>query len=156
MIRSIAHKVLPTLLLLTVMLPTTASAQERIDWEATIALNGAITTSTSAVLLFGTLQPVLSTTSSVADVLFADVGHAQRYMNENAVALSQDIAIGAGHTVQDLAQMAGMVDGDMDALGRAMRTERVALLEILSKDHVTLKDVYEFSSLLKGAMHRAG
>jgi len=136
-----------SLTLLVLGSPARVHAQE-IDWSRTFLFNAVTTTSTAGVVAMS--SPLILTTSS--DVAFTDPHHAQAYMNQNLVALSADIAVGAGQSIEDLAAMSSLGDDGARALGRAMRVHRRELLALLSDDHVSLEDVDTFSRMLSVAL----
>ena len=70
---------------------------------------------------------VSSTTSSTSDALFG-CDQAQVYMDANAVALSQEITMGGGQTVTDLAGMAGIEPEDRAAFAKVLRAQHAALV----------------------------
>lgn len=88
--------------------------------------------STSTIMLFAMLvfNPT-STTSSSSAAVFANADVTCQYMRHNAVALQQDMTLGAGRTLQDLAQLGGIAPAHRGAFARAIRRASPQLRTIL-------------------------
>lgn len=110
---------------------------------------GLFTTTTSGVVLTA-VDGVSSTTSSTSDALFG-CDQAQVYMDANAVALSQEITMGGGQTVTDLAGMAGIEPEDRAAFAKVLRAQHAALVPLL-EDEVTREDAEAFTRIITDAM----
>lgn len=135
--------------------PATASAQggrQSIDWESTIKANGLLTTSVSTLAIYFTVQPIMSSTSSTSDLFFGTLDMARSFISTNSVAIAQDITMGAGDSIEDLAQLAGIKREHIPALAKLMHRERKKLIAILTEGPLTDQDVVHFSNIITEAM----
>ncbi len=75
------------------------------------------------------------------DQLFADT---ERYMNNNAAALGQDIALGAGDSLSDLAMIYAVPEHERDAFFARAHAQRHILMPLVNKPEVTSADARAF------------
>ena len=161
--RHLARQILiPALALLGLTLAaTSAQAQERVDWEATAQVNlmtsSTSTSTTSMFAVWAVLDPMFSTTTKITDGIssttntaLAPFSAAKLYISHNQVALKQDITLGAGQTVEDLARLCGLDPSHDARFGRALRAQRAALLPHLSADEPSDQAILDF---LRGVVH---
>ncbi len=99
-----------------------------VAWSQTDANDGVVP-ATSTTLGLATVVasvPVLVTTS----VLGAPPPEEEleAYLRHNRVGVAQDVSLGSGQTVEDLALMFGVEGKDVAAFGRALRARRRVLL----------------------------
>ena len=80
-------------------------------------------------------------TDRLLDQMFADT---QRYMHNNAAALSLDISVGGGESLSDLATMYGLPPEEHERFCERAHTRRHALLDLLSHEHITREDARAF------------
>ena len=117
-----------------------AAAQETLK-ELVTANSGLILT----LVLMTTASTVTYITQGLTDRLldqmFADT---QRYMMNNAVALSQDISMGGGESLRDLATIYGLPLEEHGAFCRQAYAHRDELVELLQQEQVTRADAEQF------------
>lgn len=118
-----------------------AAAQDGILDDETTRLISTLAVITSASTTVYFLQAL---SDRLLDEVFAD---AQRYMNNNSVALQQDISVGAGEALADLATIYAIPDAERGAFYARVRTHREELLAILDTPRVELADVVRFTYL---------
>ena len=135
---------------LTICLSATAWAQ-----DTTTSSDGGLggststsTTTTSGVLI--TVGPILTTT------LVASSGgksaQMEQYMRHNATALQQDLNMGGGQTVKDLAQIFMVEPAQEQAFGHILRQHRASLVDLTQVDTLTQDRAGLFISTILGAM----
>ena len=69
------------------------------------------------------------------------------YMRENAVALQQDITLGAGSSLDDLCALFNLEASQRQAVGARLKAHRVELVAILSKAQITEDDAMRLTSV---------
>ncbi|MEC9440958.1 MAG: DUF3015 family protein [Myxococcota bacterium] len=143
--RAMTSGALAALTMMAFVSPAMAEGNETII----IFTPGLFTTTTTGVVLTA-VDGVSSTTSSTTDAIF-DCDQAQVYMDANAVALSQEITMGGGQTVTDLAGMAGIEPGDRAAFAKMLRTQHASLVPLL-EDEVSREDAEAFTRIISEAM----
>ena len=123
----------------------TASAQQTVS-EVITANQGFITT----LGVMTTASTVVYITQRVTDHLLAKVfADAHQYMEHNAVALRQDVSVGSGETLEDLATIYRLQDeGEVSQLRRRVAEHRSELLAILGREELTLEDAVAFTLLV--------
>lgn len=137
---------------LTICLSATAWAQ---DGETTTTTDGSFggststsTTTTSGVLI--TVGPILTTT------LVASSGGSsaqmEQYMRHNATALQQDLNVGGGQTIKDLAQIFMVEPAQEQAFGHILRQHRASLVDLTQVDTLNQDRAGLFISTIIGAM----
>lgn len=131
------------------MVPAQAYAE-----DVVIIFTPGLTTTTTTGVVITVSDGILSTTSSTSDTLFGSQAQLQLYLDENAVALSQSIAMGAGTAVTDLAHVAGVSPQDQAAFGRLLQQQRAALLPLLgpADGEVTAQAARDFEALVVAAL----
>lgn len=112
--------------LLIAVTPASAWAQDDDEDNATAGL---ITTTL-------VVSP-LTTTSYLVQMLLESwtdkkLDEARLYMEHNATALARDVTLGAGPTIDDLAQAMGLPRRRHAAFGRGLRRERAAIVAMLA------------------------
>lgn len=80
-------------------------------------------------------------TDRMLDKMFADTKH---YMDNNAAALSLDISVGAGGSLDDLATMYGLPPEEHALFCERAHAERDVLIELLSHEQITHEDARAF------------
>lgn len=133
---------LATFALLTLIATqTTAYAQEQSEWEKNsqlVTTIGVLTvTSTTVYFLQGLSDRIL-------DKMFEKVAI---YMRENAVALQQDVSLGAGSSLDDLCAIFNLEASQRRAVGQRLKAHRVELVAILSKARITEADARRLTTL---------
>lgn len=133
---------LATCALMTLLVTqTTAYAEEESEWEKNsqlVTTIGVLTvTSTTVYFLQGLSDRLL-------DKMFEKVSI---YMRENAVALQQDITLGAGSSLDDLCALFNLDASQRHVVGERLKTHRVELVAILSKAQITELDAMRLTSL---------
>lgn len=117
-----------------------ASAQEKlkdiITANSGLILTLVILTSASTVTYI-----TQGLTDRLLDKMFADTQH---YMDNNAAALSLDISVGAGGSLDDLATMYGLPPEEHARFCARAHSERELLLELLSHEQITHEDARAF------------
>lgn len=152
-----SHLLASALLLCALGVATPALAHDDVDQDVHVQVySSSSSSSTSTVMLFALLvfNPT-STTSSSSMAVFADADTTCQYMRHNAVALQQDMTLGGGRTMHDLAQLAGIAPEHRPAFARAVRRASPQLREILgdggSFDRARLE---RFEQALRDAMRQ--
>ena len=74
------------------------------------------------------------TTSSLAVLLVHNAAIAKLYLKENAPAVAQDMALGAGQSLNDLGVLAGVEPRHQRAFAKAVSKQRRGLLPLLNTD----------------------
>lgn len=133
---------LATCALLTLLVTqTTAYAEEQSEWEKNsqlVTTIGVLTvTSTTVYFLQGLSDRLL-------DKMFEKVSI---YMRENAVALQQDVTLGAGSSLDDLCAIFNLEASQRQVVGERLKAHRVELVAILSKAQITEADAMRLTSL---------
>lgn len=120
---------------------TTAYAEEQSEWEKNsqlVTTIGVLTvTSTTVYFLQGLSDRIL-------DKMFEKVAI---YMRENAVALQQDVSLGAGSSLDDLCAIFNLEASQRKAVGQRLKAHRVELVAILSKVRITEADAKRLTEL---------
>lgn len=137
-------------LLALMLVPSSAFAQD-IDWGQIVGLNLLTSTSTTSVMGMSVVSPITSTTSSMTETLFGSADHTDRYLEHNAVALAQDITMGGGQTIEDLAQLCGLEAEKHQAFAALVRRHRKELVQIMNGDPGSDRAL-AFSQLIEDAM----
>jgi hypothetical protein len=85
-------------------------------------------------LIAGAISTGLSTTggvsSSLWDAIAPAFGQLDRYIRDNAVALQQDLQVGGGQTVDDLAQLFGVPVVQRPVFARLLRAHSAQLIPL--------------------------
>lgn len=131
---------------------STAHADDRDD-TIIIFTPGLMTTTTTGVVITVT-DTISSTTSSTSEALFGDCEHAALYLEHNATALEQEIALGGGESVGDLAKMAGIAPKDEAAFAKLLRSQRRALTPLLTAETIDGEVAAQFSAIVADAMRQ--
>lgn len=76
------------------------------------------------------------------------------YLRNNATALQQDIHMGAGNTITDLAQMFSVESKHKAAFGKLLRTNKSTLLSVLKSHNLTHKEAHTFTLTIIKAMKK--
>jgi hypothetical protein len=132
---------------LTVCLSVPAFAQGADSEFASPLSSTSTTTTTTAVVVGGIVLTVVLTTpepdrkSALED-----------YMRHNAVALQQDITLGAGDTVDDLAVAFQIPDEDRNSFARLLRHHRKKLLPLTDPESLDASRVRSFVGIIHRAM----
>lgn len=131
---------------LALCVPTLATAQEAVRDDNTGLFGLPITTN----VLFGlgltttTLLPI-SITSDVFNAVLANTDH---YIRENAVALQQDLQVGGGRTIDDLAQMFDIPPQRRAAFARGLRQRHAQLIPLTFNPKPDMERTRRFILLL--------
>ncbi len=155
--RSLNRYTLSALLALTALLtPALALADHESETTVTVyPLGPLLTTTTTTIGVIVAASIVTSpftTTSSTSRSLFGSHDQTRDYLNENAVALQQDISMGGGAHIDDLATMAQLTPPQRAALGRLMRRHREPLQQLLASGRVDDEGAALFTTTLEAAM----
>jgi hypothetical protein len=136
---------------IALLAPSLATAQEAVNNQNTGLFGLPITTN----VLFGlgltttTLLPI-SITSDVFDAVLANTDH---YIRENAVALQQDLQVGGGRTVDDLAQMFEVPPHRRAAFALGVRHRSAQLIPLTFNPKPDMERTRRFILLLGDAAH---
>jgi hypothetical protein len=103
-----------------------------------------------STIISGGITGGLTCVSLAIGALDADLVGAALYVDENAGALAQDISVGGGASLREVATLYGLEVGDHAAFGRRVRSERRALLAAMRQ-----RDFEAFHRLLAGAAEEA-
>lgn len=152
------------LVLATTLLWTGIASAEEIDWEATTQLNlmtsSTSTSSTSIFAVWAIIDPMFSTTTKVTDTISSSTNKlldpftmTEQYVRHNQVALQQDITVGAGQTVEDLAALCGVSGDEVKPFGRALRAHRAAILAQINGQDLEREQIVAFVKELARAMN---
>jgi hypothetical protein len=118
-----------------------ASAQDNSVRDLIAANSGFLTT----ILLLTSASTVTYITQGLTDRLmdkaFSDT---QRYMNNNAAALGQDISLGAGDTLDDLATIYDLPEADRPAFFERIHTQRHTLMPLVNKTNISREHARQF------------
>lgn len=100
-----------------------------VGWSQTDAIDNVVPATSTTLALGAAVAaiPVLVTTSVIGSGPPAD--ELEAYLRRNRVGIAQDVSLGSGQTVEDLAGMFGVARGDVPAFGRELRARRRALME---------------------------
>lgn len=101
----------------------------------------------STTLLLGTtastsIYLIQALTDRLLDHVFAD---AHRYMRENAHALQEDVSMGAGPTLDDLAVIYAIPSSERPGWGEHVRSNREQLVPLLCGEEMTLEQAQQFT-----------
>lgn len=126
-------------LLLTIW-ASSASAQvySGEDEGPQVLYSSSTTTTTTAVgiaLIYATVASAIPDDSSAAVEL---------YLRHNSVALAADLSLGAGDTVDDLARILNVPDGERPRFGRAVRIVSKRLIELADPDQLDRDRAHAF------------
>lgn len=151
-------KVIATFTLLS-LLPSAAMAEHEPQGESTVMVittAPSSTSSTSAVVLITATNPFFSssTSSTTADTLFGSTQNTEQYMRANAVAMQEDIAVGGGRTIEDLASMCGLKPEDMSAFAKLLREQREPLIAMLEPSGLDATRAVQFAAHIEDAMRQ--
>lgn len=152
------------LVLATTLLWTGVASADEVDWEATAQLNlmtsSTSTSSTSIFAAWAIIDPMFSTTTKVTDTissstnrLLAPFAMTEQYVRHNQVALQQDITVGAGQTINDLAALCGVSGDEVKPFGRALRAHRAAILKQINGQALEREQIVAFIKEIARAMN---
>lgn len=135
---------------LTLCLASSAWAQDNNDDAVIAGYNSSSTSTTTSTGIAITVGPILTTTM----VAGSDGSNAkmEQYMRQNATALQQDINMGGGQAVADLAQMFQVDAAQHQAFGKMLRQHRGELLGLTNTDALNHERAGQFISAIIGAM----
>lgn len=134
---------------LTVCLSATAFAQEtKTSGNGGLGSSSTSTTTTSGVLI--TVGPILTTT--LVSSSGGSSAQMEQYMRHNATALQQDLNVGGGQTVKDLAQIFMVEPAQEQAFGQMLRQHRASLVDLTQVDNLNQDRAGLFISTILGAM----
>lgn len=118
-----------------------ASAQDNSFRDLIAANSGFITT----ILLLTSASTVTYITQGLTDRLmdkaFSDT---QRYMNNNTAALGQDISLGAGDTLDDLATIYDLPEADRRAFFERVHAQRHTLMPLVNQPKISREHARQF------------
>lgn len=133
---------------LTVCLSAPAFAQDdNTNSGDGVASSSTSTTTTVGVLI--TVGPILTTTLVASSGSSAQM---EQYMRHNATALQQDLNVGGGQTVKDLAQIFMVEPAQEQAFGQMLRQHRASLVDLTKVDTLNQDRAGLFISTILGAM----
>ena len=70
------------------------------------------------------------------------------YLNNNRHRVMQDVAVGGGARAEDLARAFGVPEEAEPAFGRALRSKRVELLEVLAQEELDMNATMTFAHII--------
>lgn len=140
-----------------------AWAQETVDWDATVQVNlmtsSTSTSTTSVVVAWAILDPMFSTTTKVTDSISSTTNKVldpfvvtEQYVKNNQAALSQDIMLGGGSSIEDLAKLCGVPSQDLKPFAKALRTHRAQILGQINSEDLERAQVLGFVKEVARAM----
>ena len=106
-------------------------------WTSSTTLGGIVTTAGGIVL---TVYVATSNNRAM-----------KSYIRHNAVALQQDLTLGAGPTVDDLAQAFGVPEAEVADFGQALRSKRSTLVPLIGDGDVDDARTARFVDLVESA-----
>lgn len=151
-------KIISALALIS-LLPSVAMADHEPEGGSTVMVIStapSTTSSTSAIVLITATNPFFSssTSSTTADTLFGSTQNTEQYMRANAVAMQEDIAVGGGRTIEDLASMCGLKPEDMSAFAKLLREQREPLIAMLEPSGLDATRAIKFAAHIEDAMRQ--
>jgi hypothetical protein len=145
-------------LVLAAASPAWADHERDGDSETTVIIFPGLLTSVTTTGLVIASSPVIttsSTTSSTSDAIdgCGDGPALAAYIEQNSVNMEQDIALGGGQTVADLAAMIQLPAESHRELGKALRRDKDAFTAVLRADGLSAQDrARAFAAQLKIAL----
>ena len=103
-----------------------------------------------STIIWGGITGGVTCVSLAIGALDADLVGAALYVDENAGALAQDISVGGGESLREVAVLYGLEVADHAAFGRRVRSKRRALIAAMRR-----RDFEAFHRLLVGAAEAA-
>jgi hypothetical protein len=149
---------LTTGLVLAAASPAWADHESDGDSETTVIIFPGLVTSLTTTGLVVASSPVIttsSTTSSTSDAIdgCGDGPALAAYIEQNSVNMEQDIALGGGQTVTDLAAMIQLPAESHRELGKALRRDKDAFTAVLRADGLSAQErARAFAAQLKVAL----
>lgn len=128
-----------------------ASAQDdrQVTVITTLPVFG-LTTTTGVVMTV--VDSTTSSTSTTRDILFGSTQHTTSYMANNANALTQDIVVGDGSSLKDLAQMAQIKAEDQGAFFAVLNNHSEDIIDLLADDNFGEQQALEITNIITDAM----
>lgn len=127
--------------------PIIGTAQEQLDPQQQAVVTSSSST-TSTTLIGGIILTVMLATDNDKTAL--------RYLQQNNVALHQDISAGAGDTIDDLAHAFGVGKAGHGEFGQLLRRHRHQLLALIEPTLLDEARAREFVELVLRETQRAG
>jgi hypothetical protein len=144
---------MPALLALSLAVPSTAFAQEDsnpVQDAADTAARGVLTT--TIILIAAPLTSILGGVSSTLGLTGSIFGQVDQYIRDNAVALQQDLQVGGGDTVNDLAQMFSIPPEHHAMFGQILRQHRAQLVPLTANLNPDLDRARAFVTIVVEGM----
>lgn len=139
----------------TILMLSTSIAMAQDDVGGGEAAGGGVggSTSTSTTTTTGIVLSVgpFITTTTVAGAAGGSASM-EKYLRHNAVALQQDVRLGAGDTVTDLAQLFAVEPQHKAAFGKMLKANKTSLMPLMHTKTLTQKKAGQFIQTILGAM----
>lgn len=129
-----------------------ASASAQDGGRTVIIFTPGLSSTTTTGVVLTVWDATTSSTSSTSDTLFGSCVHATLYFQQNATALEQAVALGAGESLEDLAQLAHIAPEDQAAFNQLLNARRGELLPLLSDPDFSEQHTRQISALILDAM----
>ena len=136
--------------------PVSAQESEGSTLQEVISANSGLILTLVVITTASTVTYITQgLTDRMLDRIFSDT---QRYMNHNAAALSQDVTIGSGESLEDLATIYHLPGAEQPAFFERAAAEREALLPALTAGHVSAELARDFvlATLTEEQLERYG
>jgi hypothetical protein len=130
------------------MIPSVAVAQTTEEGES--FLGGAL--STTLLFIFSPLTTTGGIISSTTGLFSSVLGQLDHYIRENAVALQQDLRVGGGHSVDDLAQMFGVPEERRAAFAYGLRRHDDELVSLTRIEGANMERTRRFAFIVIDVM----
>lgn len=131
------------------LMPAIASADH--EFDNTNDDGGALLLSSTSTTTTAVVGGIILTV-----VLASDADSMENYLEDNAVALQQDLSLGAGETVDDLALAFQVAEEDRATFGKIVRSNRATLLELANPEQLDTERARAFVEVLVTASVDAG